>query len=451
MRTLRDTLKGLKTRDTQIEVYGLGYIGLPLAVRLSSVGLNIRGIDTDSARLSRLQNKILLDTERILQESFHSATTNGKLRLTTVPSRHDGGKVGIVCVPTPIPGSATSSTIYVEKAVSSFLEKACPGDALIIESSIEVGTTKLIQSIINQIGYKSGEDMGLAFCPERIDPRNTKWTLENIPRIIYCSDDTTYQIAREIYSHVNSSELLRVSSASTAEVTKSYENAFRLVNISLVNELAMLCDRLEIDVHEVINSAATKPFGFMPFYPSAGAGGHCIPKDPVFLSESAKTFGYEFATIQKALEINLHMPQYVVDVIDRLLENMSLPKSVIISGMSYKPDIEDMRDSPGFKVATRFAHRGYDTLVYDPFLNINTLDDYLKENKIKKAEFRATPKIEEGSSCLCICQHHSKTIPILNELYNKGTFPLIYDCQGRLRYNTNTPTRLEGLGKASAR
>ena len=430
-----------------MEVYGLGYVGFPLSVRLASAGLSVTGIDTDHSRITRLRDKILLDTERAMQEYFLAAITDERLRLSTTPRASKYGRVGIVCVPTPVPDTNTSSYVYVEAAVENFLKVAKPGDVVIIESSVEVGTIDRIRDIINESGYNVGTDLGLAFCPERIDPQNTKWTLENIPRVIYCSDDTTHQIAVEVYSHVNNRRLLRVSSAKTAEVVKSFENAFRLVNISLVNELAILCDNLKISVREVIDSAATKPFGFMPFYPGAGAGGHCIPKDPVFLSKSARRFGHEFVTISNALQINRHMPGYVAERIDHTLEEMGLPKSVVVCGMSYKPDIEDMRDSPGFKVAARFVDMEYDTAVYDPFLDVKMMGKYLKENHIKSVGFDVVSGLRSGTSCLCICQHHSKIIPALEGAYVRGVFPLIYDCQGRLKYNPNTTTRLEGLGR----
>ena len=447
MGTLTRTLEDVASRRAAMEVYGLGYVGFPLSVRLAGAGLYVTGIDTDNTRITRLQNRTLLDTERAMRESFLAAAADGRLRLSTAPHTSRYGRVGVVCVPTPIPGMATSSHVYVDAAVKNFLKAAKPGDVVIIESSVEVGTIDRIRDAINEAGYHTGYNLGLAFCPERIDPQNTKWTLENIPRVIYCSDDTTYRVAAEVYSHVNNRRLLRVSSAKTAEVVKSFENTFRLVNISLVNELAILCDSLGISVREVIDSAATKPFGFMPFYPGAGAGGHCIPKDPVFLNESARRFGYEFATITNALQINSHMPRYVADSIDHILHEMGLSRSVLVCGMSYKPDTEDMRDSPGFKVAARFVDMGYDTAIYDPFLDANMMDKYLKENHIGNAGFDAAQDLRGGASCMCICQHHSGTVAALEGTYTKGVFPLIYDCQGRLRYNPNTPTRLEGLGR----
>lgn len=445
---LYDTVDAIRTNDIDVEVFGLGYVGFPLAVRLAGAGMNVTGIDVNSERLSRLKSGVLLDTEKNMEEAFFMSKKKGALQLSTAPKKSHTAKVGFVCVPTPIPTGSEASDIHVNAAVNKFLETASRGDILIIESSIEMGTTDRIRDKIRQAGYLPGEDFGLAFCPERVDPQNARWTLENIPRIIYCSDDATYQIAGSIYTKVNGSNLLRVSSAKTAEVAKSFENAFRLVNISLVNELAVLCDRLGISVREVINAAASKPFGFMPFYPGAGAGGHCIPKDPIFLSEAFKKAGSRFMTIENALQINGQMPRYVASSIDTLLHDMGpLPKSVLVCGMSYKPDTEDMRDSPGFKIAGEFASMKYRVGAYDPFLKAELFPKYLKENNMQEKRFDVIKDFGMGNfSCLCVVQHHSKVAPLLQDVYVRGMFPVIYDCQNRIRRRTETSTVLRSLG-----
>ena len=446
-RTLEDTADATRTNDVCVEVFGLGYVGFPLAVRLAGAGMHVTGIDVNDDRLSRLESGTLLDTERNMKEAFVISRKEGRLQLSTAPKKSRTGKVGFVCVPTPIPTGPEPSEVHVNAAVNSFLDTASKGDMLVIESSIEVGTTDRIRDKISQAGYVPGVDFGLAFCPERVDPQNTRWTLENIPRIIYCSDDTTYQIAGSIYAKVNGSNLLRVSSAKTAEVTKSFENAFRLVNVSLVNELAVLCDHLGISVREIINAAASKPFGFMPFYPGAGAGGHCIPKDPIFLSESSKKAGSKFMTIENAIQVNAQMPKYVASSIDSLLTEMGLPKSVLVYGMSYKPDTEDMRDSPGFKIADDLVDMRYHVGVYDPFLKPELLPKYLTENNMSEKRFDVVEDLDVGGfSCLCVVQHHSKVTPLLHDVYAKGTFPVIYDCQNRIRRRPETSTVLRCLG-----
>ena len=444
--SLAQTLGSLKAGHCLTEIYGLGYVGFPLAVRLASVGLRVRGIDTDTERLSRLRDGQLMGTELGLSEAFGSAIADDRLVLADGPDKWSAGKIGIICVPTPIPTRNGDSAVYVEAAVREFLRTAGSGDILIMESSTEVGTADHIAGMVGQAGHSIGKDLGLALCPERIDPQNSRWTLANIPRIIWCSDDATYDICARLYTHVNNSELRRVSDAKTAEVVKSFENAFRLVNISLVNELAMLCDELGISVHEVIGAAATKPFGFMPFYPSAGAGGHCIPKDPIFLVRSAQRHGSEFPSIWNALKTNRTIPRHVAGEVRRMLEEMSLPKSVLVCGMAYKPNTEDMRDSPGFRVAAEFVSMGYKVGITDPFLDMSRMPTYMKENHITNTGFTVVSEIAEGYSCLCICQHHTKSSTALAEAYRRELFPLIYDCQGRLMYNERYQTRLEGLG-----
>lgn len=447
---LQKTRDSIDSYKSQIEIFGLGYVGFPLAVRLASMGMNVLGVDVDEKRVHRLNRNELLDTERNLEESFLSAKTNGKLSIATKPTPCSTGKIGIVCVPTPIPTKSVQSNTYVNSAIDGFLETCQSGDVIIIESSVEAGTTDTVRIMIENCGYQVGKDFGLAFCPERIDPQNTQWTLENIPRVVYCSDDTTYEIIKIIYSNVNNSNLVRVSSARIAEVTKSFENAFRLVNISLVNELAILCDHLEINVREVIDAAATKPFGFMPFYPGAGAGGHCIPKDPRFLLESSKKFDNQFTTIHNALEINAYVPKYISKHVDDILLKNNLSRSVLICGMSYKPNIEDMRDSPGFKLTNEFINRGYRVGAYDPFFNNVLLEKYLFENNIKNKKFDIIQNLDTdlNFSCLCIVQHHSHVTPLLREIYSQGTFPLIYDCQNKLNKNKNSTSMLRCLGDA---
>jgi len=233
-------------------------------------------------------------------------------------------------------------------------------------------------------------------------------------------------------------------------VVKSFENAFRLVNISLVNELAILCDKLDVDVNEIIKAASTKPFGFMPFYTGAGAGGHCIPKDPRFLLESSKKFGLEFNIIEKALEINSFIPKYITQSIDKILSEQNLEKSIIVCGLSYKPNIEDMRDSPGFKVVNEFSKIGYDVAVYDPFFKNELLDKYLLENHMEKPNFSVLTNLDDFSlekiSCICVVQHHTKTMFRLDEIYKKSLIPIIYDCQSKIKKDSSSKTILKSLG-----
>jgi len=367
---LQKTLEFINQNSFSIEIFGLGYVGFPLAIRLGIAGCNVIGIDINSQRIERLKNNILMDSELKLKNEFLQCRNNNKIELLNSPEKSDIPKIGIICVPTPIPGKNINSGMYVKEAVENFLNFSKAGDIIILESSIEIGTTEKIQRIIESRGHIIGEDFGLCFCPERIDPSNKEWGLENIPRVIYCSDDTTFSIAKKIYQHINKANLIRVNSPKIAEVVKSFENAFRLVNISLVNELAILCDHLGISALKVIEAASTKPFGFMPHYPSAGAGGHCIPKDPRFLLESAKKFQFNFETIDHALQVNSAMPAHVSNSIEKTMNKMNLERIVLVCGLSYKANVEDMRDSASFKILTHLKEKGYKVMGYDPFFKI---------------------------------------------------------------------------------
>ena len=446
---LNETLKKITAKNFEIEVFGLGYVGLPLSIRLAKSGLSVRGIDTNKDRILRLRQNKLMDSEVNLQTEFLECRKKDNLSFSEKSEKSAGPKIGIICVPTPIPNDEIKSDVFVKSTIENFLKTSNKGDLIIIESSIEVGTTEEMKKIIETNGFRVGKDYGLCFCPERIDPQNKKWNLENTPRVIYCSDDISFQITKKIYQNVNNSNLIRVDSPKVAEVVKSFENAFRLVNISLINELAILCDKLGINVKDVIEAASTKPFGFMPFYSGAGAGGHCIPKDPLFLLKSSKKYNSDFLTISNALKINHYMSKYIADSIEKILTEMNLPKSVIVCGLSYKPDIEDMRDSPGFKVVNELKNNGFNVATYDPFFKKELIEKYLTENKLEKQDFEVLDNLDdnilEKFSCLCIVQHHEKTKFKLEQIYQNGKIPLIYDCQNRFK-KLKSKSVLKSLG-----
>jgi len=448
---LDSTLNQIKEKKCIIEIFGLGYVGFPLAIRLSSSGFKIRGIDINSKRLERLQNSILTESELNLKQEFIHLRNVNRFDLSTDSIKTDTSKVGIFCVPTPIPQNQVNSNVFVNSAVENFLQVSKPGDVVILESSIEIGTTEKTKKLIESKGYKVGKDFGLCFCPERIDPQNKKWNLENIPRVIYSSDDTTHQIAQQIYRHVNNSHLIRVVSPKIAEIVKSYENAFRLVNISLVNELALLCEKLNVNVKDVINAASTKPFGFMPFYSGAGAGGHCIPKDPLFLLNSAKKFGINFDTIETALSINSIMPKHIAESIEKIGEKEQFKKTILVVGLTYKPDIEDMRDSPGFRVIQELSNRKFEITISDPYYKKELREKYLIENNLEDFDFKELEDFTDDDEikkfdCLCIVQHHAQSKSRINEIYAKSLVPFIYDCSNKLIKNQQSKTSLKLLG-----
>ncbi|MFW9931022.1 MAG: nucleotide sugar dehydrogenase [Candidatus Thorarchaeota archaeon] len=447
---LNKTLQESKKKENIVEVFGMGYVGFPLAVRLAIQGWKVTGIDVNKDRISRLEKNDLLYSEMNLNPEFLESRNQGLLSFSTEPKKTELSKIGIICVPTPIPNPNLKSDKYVKDAMEKFLETSKIGDVILIESSIEVGTTEDLQKILALQNYFIGKDYGLAYCPERIDPQNKEWKLENIPRVIYCSDDLTFQICQNVYFDVNKANLTRVSSVKVAEVVKSFENTYRLVNISLVNELAILCDKLGINVGEVIQAASTKPFGFKPFYTGAGAGGHCIPKDPLFLLESSKKFGIDFKAIKDALDTNSFVPKYIVTSIEKILFEKNLSLSVIVCGMSYKNDLEDMRDSPGFKLYAEFLKKDFKVSAYDPFYKKQLEQKYLIENKMEGSKINLLNDLSGESlknfSCLCIVQHHTRSKFRLEEIYENSLLPLIYDCQNKLEKNHLSKTILKSFG-----
>jgi len=447
---MQKTLDAIKLKSFSIEIFGLGYVGFPLSVRLASSGLKVRGIDVNENRVKRLNEEHLMDSEIYLKEQFLKCKEQKNLEILSNPIKTDMPKVGIICVPTPIPNKNTDSAVFVISAVEKFLDSSKEGDVIILESSIEIGTTDRIQEVIQKRGFKVGNNYGLCFCPERIDPANKEWGIENIPRVIYCSDNNTFDIAKQIYKHVNNANLIRVESPKVAEIVKSFENAFRLVNISLVNELAILCDKLGINVNSVIKAASTKPFGFLVHYPGAGAGGHCIPKDPWFLLESAKKNDLKFTSIENAINTNLQMPSYIANSIEKSLDLMKLRKTVIVCGLAYKANVEDMRDSSSFKIINEFKKRNFKVFGYDPFFNIHFLDKYLIENNISETNFEVLKELDNKQlkdvSCLCIVQHHDQMKKRLKEIYDRSLVPFIYDCQSKLATNPASKTVLDFLG-----
>ena len=450
--SLEICLENTSKKNCDIQVFGLGYVGFPLSIRLASSGFNVIGIDVDSNKIENFKKGDLVGSHLLLKNAFLHAQKNKKFVPSTIPISNNIPQIAIICVPTPISESLDESNKYVFSAVKEFLNISKKGDVIILESSIMVGTTEKIKQMIESCGFQVGIDFGLCFCPERIDPLNKKWKLENIPRIIFSYDDTTFEIAKNIYAHVNNASLTRVKSPATAEVVKSFENTFRLVNISLVNELAMLCDKLNINVKEVIDAASTKPFGFMPFYPGAGAGGHCIPKDPKFLISAAKKLGMNFQTIENAIKVNHTIPRYIADSIEEKILELKLSKSVLVCGLAYKPDIEDMRDSAGFRIISELKSRGVEVFASDPYYKKELEEKYMIENNIKKIEFdiiELENKMLERISCLCVVQNHTKTIQRIQEVYDKSLVPFIYDCQNFLQKNPKSTTFLKGFGGIS--
>jgi len=363
-------LEKIRARRAKVGVVGLGYVGLPLAVEFAKAGFEATGIDNNPAKVDAL-NQGRSYVQDVPAETLRPLVEAGRLRATdSYAAIRDCDTVNI-CVPTPLRKTKDPDLSYIVAACEEIARFLHPGMLIILESTTYPGTTdELVLPILRKSGLEVGADFFLCFSPERVDPGNRVYQTANIPKVVggvtpACSEAGAvfYQQALE--------KVVPVSSTQVAEMVKLLENTFRMINIGLVNELALMCDRMGINVWEVIDAAATKPFGFMPFYPGPGLGGHCIPVDPFYLSWKTKQSGVEARFIDLAGYINGQMPHFVVDKIQNALNDRSKPlkgSRVHILGVAYKRDIDDVRESPAFDVMHLLKRRGAVLSYSDPFV-----------------------------------------------------------------------------------
>jgi UDP-N-acetyl-D-glucosamine dehydrogenase len=360
----------LRNHTAQVGVIGLGYVGLPLVVELAEVGFTCIGMDVDERKVKALGagESYIPD---VPSEQVSNVVKAGRFRATTDFAALGGLDTVNICVPTPLRKTKDPDLSYVVSAVEQVAKYLHRGQLVILESTTYPGTTdEVVQPMLEAGGLKAGRDFFLAFSPERVDPGNPQWTTRNIPKVVGGIDDDSTQVAMALYKQ-RMETVIPVSNTRVAEMVKLLENTFRAVNIGMVNELALMCHELDIDVWEVIDAAKTKPFGFMPFYPGPGLGGHCIPIDPFYLSWKARQFGFESRFIELAGHINGNMPRYVVQRVTEALN--SAGKSVKGSrihlfGMAYKPDVNDPRESPAIDVAQLLERAGAKVTFSDPHI-----------------------------------------------------------------------------------
>ncbi len=358
----------LENRTARLAVIGLGYVGLPLAVELAQAGFEVHGIDIDEKRVQQLnrgrsyiQDVPTADVTALVRQKRLIATTDFSVlkRCDTVN----------ICVPTPLSKQRDPDVSHIVAAATEVARHLHRGQLVILESTTYPGTTdELVLPMLAESGLVVGKDFFLAFSPERVDPGNAQFNTRNIPKVVGGVTETCTKAAVQLYRQ-RLEHVVAVSSTQVAEMVKLLENTFRSVNIGLVNELALMCARLKIDVWEVIRAAATKPFGFMPFYPGPGLGGHCIPIDPFYLSWKARASGFEARFIELAGHVNGHMPEYVVDLVGEALNRRGQSvrgARVLVLGVAYKGDIDDVRESPSLDIMEKLRERGARIEYTDP-------------------------------------------------------------------------------------
>ncbi len=361
----------LESQEATIAIIGLGYVGLPLAVEFARHGFSVVGIEQNPKRVAmvnRGENYI----SDVFTEDLSKVVAAGRLKATETFEGIKEADAILICVPTPLDKNKQPYTYYIEHVVEQSLPYLKPGQLIVLESTTYPGTTEeIIQTKMESTGLEVGKDIYLAFSPERVDPGNPGYKTANTPKIVggVTAECTAHAIA--LYEQVISARVVAVSSPRAAEMTKLLENVFRIVNISLVNELARLCERMSINIWEVIEAAKTKPFGYMPFYPGPGLGGHCIPLDPFYLSWKAKEYDFTTRFIDLAGQINDSMPSHVVKRVGELLNGVGKPiqgAKILLLGMAYKKDIDDLRQSPALKIARLLSGQGANLAYHDPWI-----------------------------------------------------------------------------------
>ncbi len=358
-------------RKARIGVLGLGYVGLPLAVVFAQAGFEVVGIEPDERKVISIQQgkNYILD---VSSEQVATLVESGKLTATTDFAAILDLDAVSICVPTPLRKTGDPDLSFILSATESLAAYVHPGLVVVLESTTYPGTTRelVLEKLTAKSGLKVGEDFFLAFSPERVDPGRSDWTTLNTPKVMGGITLACSEVATAWYSQAIQT-VVPVSSAEVAEMAKLLENTFRMVNISLVNELAIMCDRLGVDVWEVIEAAATKPFGFMKFTPGPGMGGHCIPIDPLYLSWKLRALNYTARFIDLASEIDANMPRFVIGKIqDALNERRKALKGsrVLVLGAAYKADIDDLRESPALDVIHLLRQKGADVCYHDPYI-----------------------------------------------------------------------------------
>lgn len=393
----------IKKRESRLCVIGLGYVGLPLLVEFAEAGFRVTGIDIDEAKITGLREGKSYVGD-VPPEVLREVLATGRFEVTThfdVLAEMDTVNI---CVPTPLRKTRDPDISYIVDVVEKIAEHLRKGQLIILESTTYPGTTEeVILPMLERGGLEVGKDFYLAFSPERVDPGNREFTTKNIPKVVGGITPRCTEVASALY-RATLTETVAVGSAKAAETVKLLENTFRSVNIGLVNEIALMCDKMGIDVWEVIDAAATKPFGFMPFYPGPGLGGHCIPIDPFYLSWKAKLSGFEARFIELAGQINSSMPDHVVNKITEALNRLRKSVNgsrVLVLGVSYKANVDDVRESPALDIVQLLRNKGAEVVYHDPLVR-----DGITE-LVDVPRVALTKETLENCDCAAVITSHS--------------------------------------------
>jgi len=389
--------------SAQIAIVGAGYVGLPLAVAFAEAGRNVVCLDIDQALVEAI-NRGRSHVEDVADETLAGLVDEGCLRASTDPAVCAEADAVLLCLPTPLSTNREPDLSILEAAVRTLADQLRPGQLIILESTTYPGTTReVLAPILEQGGLVAGRDFHLAMSPERIDPGRRDWTMKTTPKVVGGLTPACTERAIELYSAF-AERIVRVSSCEAAELTKLLENIFRSVNIALVNELAMLCHRMGLDVWEVVDAAATKPYGFMPFSPGPGLGGHCLPIDPFYLSWKAREYDFPVEFIELAGKVNQHMPYYCAERVAQALNDQAKAvrgSSLLILGVSYKSNVGDLRESPALKLIQLLREAGADVSYHDPHV------PNLASESIDLESVELTDEALQRADAVCVVTAHA--------------------------------------------
>ncbi|MCK5655783.1 MAG: nucleotide sugar dehydrogenase [Candidatus Aureabacteria bacterium] len=397
-----DLSKKISEGSAKIGIMGLGYVGLPLAVEFGNAGFKVTGIDVDRSKVVKI-NKGVSYIGDVGSKELKALVRKGLVKATTDFSVLKNIDAVIICVPTPLRKTRDPDMSYIIASAEKIAKYQHKGQLIVLESTTYTGTCEeIILPILAEGGYEAGKDFFMAFSPERVDPGNKEYGTKDIPKVIGGLTKKCLKMAQALYGRVIV-KIVPVSSIRVAEMVKLLENTFRAVNIGLVNEIAMMCDRMDIDVWEVIKGAETKPFGFTPFYPGPGIGGHCLPIDPLYLSWKAKSFDFEARFIELASQINSYMPYHIVN---KLIEGLNkrgkcLKKSsILILGVAYKKNVGDTRESPAIDILRKIKEAG---------ARVNYCDPFVPEIRLEKGPVKGkkvSRRLLENADCVLILTNH---------------------------------------------
>jgi UDP-N-acetyl-D-glucosamine dehydrogenase len=409
-----DLEQKIKNKKVKIGVIGLGYVGLPTAVEFAKAGFFVTGFEKNKKIIEGV-NKAKSHIKDVKEDDVWLVTQRGRLKACGDFSKLAEMEAILICVPTPLDKNKQPDIGFIEFALADIKKYISKGTLIVLESTTYPGTTQeVIQPVIEEKGWKVGKDFYLAFSPERVDPGNKKFPITKVPKVVGGVTPTCTKLAALLYSYMVE-KVMPVSSPKVAEMTKLLENIFRIVNVSMVNELSLICDRIGVDVWEVIEAASTKPYGFMPFYPGPGVGGHCIPLDPFYLAWKVKEYNFYPRFIELSGEINDMMPHHVVTKVTFALNKSKKAingSKILVLGVAYKKDIDDIRESPALKVMQILAHKSAHLFYHDPYVkNIEIVKDpYRPHEKIARLKLKSidlTEKAIREADCLLILTDHS--------------------------------------------